>query len=125
MLFVRLITPPPQSFPFPTFLLSQPRGCLCEPRDAQGQAHLIPLKVQAKEMRPKSPPSLLFLSALPPFYSRFSPIYTGFRPYSSARGCGSCPAEVPPLRGRAAPQPEPGALPGLVNLPAARKFWQL
>lgn len=80
MLFACLFIPLPQSFRFPTLLLSQPRGCRCEPRDAQGPAHLSPLKVRAKEMRPKFPLPfcssllfLLFLVVFPLFMLDFGP----------------------------------------------------
>lgn len=111
MLFVCLFIPPPQSSPFPVLLLSQPRCCRCEPRDAQGPPYLISLKVRAKGMRPKSPLSLLFPFAFPPFLELFfSHLYWGSalqlskglrllprhdppspRPRSSAAGAGCAP----------------------------------
>lgn len=118
-------------FPFPRVLLSQlssfpsPGVATASPAMLRDRRNVIALKVRTMWMRPKFPTSLLFLFAFPPFNSCFPPVYTGFQPCSSARGSGSCPAAVPRPRSRAAPQPEPGAPLGLVNLLPARKIWQL
>lgn len=85
----------------------------------KGPAHLIPLKVRAKRMRPKS--LLPFCSSLlsSSFLQLFSPhLYWG-SVLQLSEGL-----QLLPHRGPPAPQPEPGALPGLINLLPARKIWQ-